>query len=328
MKRLFRTALAIAVAGVGLQFGAAQAAVVCSAPINHAIAANLNGTSVNWITGDVQDADIAAYNFNAWATGGNLAFFWESSTDNAGVSATANGAYLVLAPGATISSSSLFSRSTSAANAANWRQAANVDGYMGFKFNCSSLGVPAPSLCFGYVHMTTTGTTGFPATIVDYCYENTGAAITISAGPVTHTVTPSVGTPSGSISPNTAQVVNDGATTAFTLTPDTGFHIDTVGGTCGGSLAGNTYTTNAVTADCTVVANFAADGGGGTFPPDENFDEVTAPALPAGWVTSTTTGTDFTTVTTASDTAPNAAFATDLPSVNDFTLDSPAFTPL
>ncbi|MGN6518519.1 MAG: hypothetical protein ACTHK2_03740, partial [Dokdonella sp.] len=47
-----------------------------------------------------------------------------------------------------------------------------------------------------------------------------------------------------------------------------------------------------------------------------------------GWVTSTTTGTDFTTVTTASDTAPNAAFATDLPSVNDFTLDSPAFTPL
>ncbi|WP_296605803.1 hypothetical protein, partial [Nocardioides sp.] len=142
-----------------------------------------------------------------------------------------------------------------------------------------------------------------------------------------HTVTPSVGTPSGSISPSTPQTVNDGATTAFTLTADAGFHIDTVGGTCGGNLAGGTYTTNAVTADCTVIANFAADGGGGTFPPDENFDEVTAPALPAGWVTSTTTGNDFTTVTTAADTAPNAAFATDLPAVNDFTLDSPSFTP-
>ncbi|HEY6942205.1 proprotein convertase P-domain-containing protein [Dokdonella sp.] len=144
---------------------------------------------------------------------------------------------------------------------------------------------------------------------------------------VTHTVTPSVGTPSGSISPNTAQVVNDGDTTAFTLTPDAGFHIDTVGGTCGGTLAANTFTTNAITADCTVIANFAPDGGGGTFPPDENFDEVTAPALPAGWVTSTTTGTDFTTVTDAADTAPNAAFATDLPAVNDFTLDSPSFVP-
>jgi subtilisin-like proprotein convertase family protein len=152
-------------------------------------------------------------------------------------------------------------------------------------------------------------------------------SITIDHVGVTHTVTPSVGTPSGSISPNTPQVVNDGATTAFTLTPDAGFHIDTVGGTCGGTLAANTYTTNAITADCTVIANFAADGGGG-FPPDEDFDEVTAPALPAGWVTSTTTGSDFTTVTNFADTAPNAAFAIDLASVNDFTLDSPSFVPL
>ncbi|MGN6519130.1 MAG: beta strand repeat-containing protein, partial [Dokdonella sp.] len=126
---------------------------------------------------------------------------------------------------------------------------------------------------------------------------------------VNHTVTGVVGTPSGSITPASQSVV-DGATATLTVTANSGFHIDTVTG-CGGSMTGaNTYTTGAVTADCTVVANFAADGGGGTFPPDENFDEVTAPALPAGWVTSTTTGTDFTTVTTASDTAPNAAFAT------------------
>jgi hypothetical protein len=140
---------------------------------------------------------------------------------------------------------------------------------------------------------------------------------------VTHTVTPSVGTPSGTISPSTPQVVNDGATTAFTLTPAVGFHINNVTGTCGGALVASTYTTNAVTADCTVIANFAADVAG-TFPPDENFDEVTAPALPAGWVSS---ATDWTTVTDAADTAPNAAFATDLPTISDFTLDSPVFTP-
>ncbi len=76
---------------------------------------------------------------------------------------------------------------------------------------------------------------------------------------VTHTVTPSVGTPSGTISPSTPQVVADGATVAFTLTPDAGFDIDDVGGTCGGSLVGNIFTTDPVTADCTVIANFTAN---------------------------------------------------------------------
>jgi hypothetical protein len=78
------------------------------------------------------------------------------------------------------------------------------------------------------------------------------------AGPATHTVTPSVGTPSGTISPSSPQVVNDGATASFTLSPSAGFAIDSVGGTCGGSLVGDVYTTNPVTADCTVIANFVA----------------------------------------------------------------------
>ncbi|MEO7064095.1 MAG: GEVED domain-containing protein, partial [Dokdonella sp.] len=81
--------------------------------------------------------------------------------------------------------------------------------------------------------------------------------------PATFTVTPSVGTPSGTIAPATAQTVNNGATTSFTLTPDAGYHIDTVGGTCGGTLTGNVYTTAPATADCTVIANFAV---GAAFP--------------------------------------------------------------
>ncbi|MGN6519541.1 MAG: ExeM/NucH family extracellular endonuclease [Dokdonella sp.] len=79
-------------------------------------------------------------------------------------------------------------------------------------------------------------------------------------GTTQHTVTAAVGTGTGTITPPSV-VVNDGATTAFTVTAGTGFHIDTVTG-CGGSLAGNTYTTGAITADCTVTANFAPDGGG------------------------------------------------------------------
>ncbi len=87
--------------------------------------------------------------------------------------------------------------------------------------------------------------------IASFKYPTCGAV-------VTHTVTPSV-TGSGTIAPNTPQTVNDGATTAFTVTPNANNHIVNVTGTCGGTLVANTYTTNAITADCTVIANFAID---------------------------------------------------------------------
>ena len=73
-------------------------------------------------------------------------------------------------------------------------------------------------------------------------------------------VTSSVGTPSGNISPLGGQSVEDGATTQFVLTPTPGYHVDSVGGTCGGSTAGNIFTTSAIIADCTVVVNFAESG--------------------------------------------------------------------
>lgn len=73
----------------------------------------------------------------------------------------------------------------------------------------------------------------------------------------THIVTPSAGA-GGSISPSTPQTINHGETIAFTVTPDTGYHIDTVTG-CGGTLTGNTYTTGAIAADCAVTATFAID---------------------------------------------------------------------
>ncbi|HPA96904.1 MAG TPA: hypothetical protein PLQ31_09490 [Thermoanaerobaculia bacterium] len=76
-------------------------------------------------------------------------------------------------------------------------------------------------------------------------------------------MTSSVGTPSGTIAPP-SQAVAHGATAAFTLTPDSGYAIDGVAGTCpAGTLAGNVYTTGAITADCTVIANFRPEAGPG-----------------------------------------------------------------
>ena len=75
-------------------------------------------------------------------------------------------------------------------------------------------------------------------------------------------------------SPAVPQQIAAGASASFTLVPQQGYTIDTVDG-CGGTLAGNVYTTAAVAADCRVVATFVlqpitdrifADGFDGTTP--------------------------------------------------------------
>jgi hypothetical protein len=93
----------------------------------------------------------------------------------------------------------------------------------------------------------------------------------------THTVTPSAGL-NGTITPYSPQSVNHGATTQFTVTPEAGYTAF-VGGTCGGSLAGTTYTTYIITANCTVEAIFFVPGSndtgltwGGNYPSGNNPD--------------------------------------------------------
>jgi hypothetical protein len=95
---------------------------------------------------------------------------------------------------------------------------------------------------------------------------------------VLYAVTPSVNGANGTISPSMAQYVSSGETATFTLTPNTGYSISSVGGTCpAGTLSGNMYTTGAVTANCTVIANFtinmymvtpSVNGGNGTISPN------------------------------------------------------------
>jgi hypothetical protein len=108
----------------------------------------------------------------------------------------------------------------------------------------------------------------------------------LKSTPVTsYTVTASAGT-NGTITPPT-QSVNSGTTTAFTVTPATGYTA-TMGGTCpAGTLTGTTYTTGNITSDCTVTA---------TFNQTTTTITVTATAGPNGTITpsSQTTGTGTT----------------------------------
>lgn len=54
-----------------------------------------------------------------------------------------------------------------------------------------------------------------------------------------------------------SQTVAQGETATFTVTPDSGFGIDSAIG-FGGSLSGGQYTTGAVTADCSIEIRFSA----------------------------------------------------------------------
>ena len=95
------------------------------------------------------------------------------------------------------------------------------------------------------------------------------------------TVTPSAGA-NGSITLSNPQSVNSGNTTFFTITPNYAYIISSVGGTCGGSLVGNIYTTNAVSGNCTVTASFTP----GLCSPLNQDVDVVCDTIPGNTITS------------------------------------------
>gem|GEM_PF-2272931 len=116
--------------------------------------------------------------------------------------------------------------------------------------------------------------TGYHLTTIDGCdgelagnVYTTGeitSACTISAtfDLNTYTVNALV-TEGGSVSPETQQALH-GEQVSFTLTPSAGWEIGNVTG-CGGSLAGNVYTTAPLTGSCNVIAGFRLESFDVTF---------------------------------------------------------------
>ena len=96
---------------------------------------------------------------------------------------------------------------------------------------------------------------------------------------VRFTVTPSAAA-NGSITPSTPQEIEQGRTVQFQVNPDSGYDVASVGGTCGGLLQGNTFTTSAVNANCTVSATFE--------PSPTAFYTVTPSAAANGSITPST----------------------------------------
>ena len=85
--------------------------------------------------------------------------------------------------------------------------------------------------------------------------ESDWSFMTEEAAPDTHTIYVIAVEKGGSINPSANVTVTSGSTQDFTVTPDSGYQIDSVTG-CGGSLAGASFITAAIIADCTLTATF------------------------------------------------------------------------
>jgi len=129
---------------------------------------------------------------------------------------------------------------------------------------CANATLPAQGECTFSLHFTPVAL-GAQAARIDVASDGVPSPFAIAAGGnaiAAWTITPSAGA-HGSIAPATPQIVGDGAGLAFTLAADAGYHLDGVGGSCGGTLAGTVYTVAAVHADCTIEASFALDPASG-----------------------------------------------------------------
>ncbi len=102
----------------------------------------------------------------------------------------------------------------------------------------------------------------------------------------------------------------------------------TATGACGSTITASLQLQDGATNYGTVTYQIRLGAPQSVLTAGENFDAVTAPALPPGWTSTIVSGSyvNWATSTTTPDTAPNMIFATPRGTEGEVRLDSPAFT--
>ena len=176
-ERFRRGAATIALASiVGVASSTSMAAIVDSGPVSLPVPATLAGLYLNLVTGVTGTSPVAGWDFNPYAGSGNLAFFASTSVANTCAVLASAGLATVLAPGDVVGPAGTFA--TSAGTAGTAFRATGTE-YVGIRFNNEA----TSTTTYGYVQIQTTAATGFPATILRYVYDDTGAAITVAGPP-------------------------------------------------------------------------------------------------------------------------------------------------
>ncbi|MEO5624454.1 MAG: hypothetical protein ABIQ70_00420 [Dokdonella sp.] len=139
------------------------------------------GAYINFVSGlhAGSQGAVPGFDFDPYASQASdpvnqLKFYWGSSSNNGAGAVTTGDTYAVLTPAETVGPDSLFSRAGFTGVTTAW-QAGVVAGYLGVRFTNEA----TSNLTYGWVHMTTMAPLGFPMTVLDWCYEEDGSAITI-----------------------------------------------------------------------------------------------------------------------------------------------------
>lgn len=170
---------AAALAGTAATAPNAEATIITfNTPI--VVPATFAGIYVNLETGasGASGAAVPGFDFNPYLrAAGTLGFYWNTAANaGAGVAATATGPYLSLAPGTVIGPGSTFSSTITGTTGSPYLTTGTFT--LGFRIITA-----AATTNYGYMTVSTTGTTGFPMTILNWSYENNGGPITVAPVP-------------------------------------------------------------------------------------------------------------------------------------------------
>jgi hypothetical protein len=161
------------------------AGLACMPEQNLDVPQSGEGLYINLVNGDsgTAEAQVPGFDFDPYASQNSdpadqLKFYWGPSSNGGAGVATSGDVYAVLLVGATIGPDSLFTRAGFAGDTSAW-QAGVIGGYLGARFTNEAAGI----LNYGWIRLDSSAPLGFPLTVVDWCYEDSGAPITIEAQP-------------------------------------------------------------------------------------------------------------------------------------------------
>lgn len=146
----------------------ASAAIIYNDPADITVPNNIDGVYLNLTTGASSTSAIAGYDLNPFGLTDGLSFL--TPMDGGGALATsASGPIAALSAGALIGPNSSYR--VGAVIAPNFR--VTDTKFLGLRFINDVTG----AINYGWVEFTTTASTGFPATINRFAYENTGVSL-------------------------------------------------------------------------------------------------------------------------------------------------------
>jgi hypothetical protein len=156
---------------------------MCVPAANLEVPATTEGLYVNLVTGvsGITEASVPGFDLDIYAAAstspsGQMKFYWGPSSNGGAGVVSAGDSYAVLGGGETIGPASLFSRAAFTGDTNAWQS--GTSAYLGVRFQNET----GAATTYGWIELASSATLGFPATIIGWCFEDSGAAITTPGG--------------------------------------------------------------------------------------------------------------------------------------------------